>query len=229
MSSHYAQAYMQYSHPGGPQQTFSTLPQASTSRIQLNNPPPSARWYQPGTVRCKKQGCPFAGSQKAVETHMMDRHLIYPPGWVHRKKKDDWDADPSLKGYASLICIQVLLCLISLSANRFQSRAPLSSSIHLKPSSNGLQKGRNGFRLLTRLRKNSRRCKKQLLAVSSLSLTNAFQTRRDGWTVNVCTFLEEGIRVDRVAVEVVAGCMLRGCEILERYRKQPPYKALVRL
>ncbi|KAI0660463.1 nuclear fragile X mental retardation-interacting protein 1-domain-containing protein [Cubamyces menziesii] len=28
----------------------------------------------------------------------MDRHLIYPPGWENRKKKDDWDADPSLKG-----------------------------------------------------------------------------------------------------------------------------------
>ncbi|KAF8516209.1 hypothetical protein BU17DRAFT_67623 [Hysterangium stoloniferum] len=26
----------------------------------------------------------------------MDRHLIYPPGW--RKPRDDWDADPSLKG-----------------------------------------------------------------------------------------------------------------------------------
>lgn len=28
---------------------------------------------------------------------MMDRHLIYPPGW-DKKKKSDWDADPSLKG-----------------------------------------------------------------------------------------------------------------------------------
>jgi len=28
----------------------------------------------------------------------MDRHLIYPPGWEKRKKKADWDADPSLKG-----------------------------------------------------------------------------------------------------------------------------------
>ena len=29
---------------------------------------------------------------------MMDRHLIFPLGWEHRKRKDDWDADPSLKG-----------------------------------------------------------------------------------------------------------------------------------
>ncbi|KAI0931997.1 hypothetical protein AcV5_004648 [Taiwanofungus camphoratus] len=29
---------------------------------------------------------------------MMDRHLIYPPSWENRKRKSDWDADPSLKG-----------------------------------------------------------------------------------------------------------------------------------
>ncbi|KAF8912747.1 hypothetical protein CPB84DRAFT_1759390 [Gymnopilus junonius] len=29
---------------------------------------------------------------------MMDRHLIYPPGWEKRKNKPEWDADPSLKG-----------------------------------------------------------------------------------------------------------------------------------
>ncbi|KAI0304972.1 hypothetical protein BC826DRAFT_26037 [Russula brevipes] len=29
---------------------------------------------------------------------MMDRHLIYPPGWPARKRQSDWDADPSLKG-----------------------------------------------------------------------------------------------------------------------------------
>jgi hypothetical protein len=32
----------------------------------------------------------------------MDRHLIYPPGYKKdkNKSKDDWDADPSLKGCA---------------------------------------------------------------------------------------------------------------------------------
>ncbi|OCH95813.1 hypothetical protein OBBRIDRAFT_800382 [Obba rivulosa] len=55
-------------------------------------------WYQPGDIRCQKPGCAFTGSKKAVETHMMDRHLIYPRGWGNRKRKQDWDADPSLKG-----------------------------------------------------------------------------------------------------------------------------------
>ncbi|EMD42234.1 hypothetical protein CERSUDRAFT_41682 [Gelatoporia subvermispora B] len=55
-------------------------------------------WYQSGNIRCTKPGCTFTGSKKAVETHMMDRHLIYPPGWESRKRKNDWDADPSLKG-----------------------------------------------------------------------------------------------------------------------------------
>ncbi|KAI9572886.1 hypothetical protein HD554DRAFT_2202714 [Boletus coccyginus] len=52
-------------------------------------------WYQPGNCRCTRQGCPFTGSRKSVEIHMMDRHFIFPPGW---EKKDDWDADPSLRG-----------------------------------------------------------------------------------------------------------------------------------
>ncbi|KAI0649855.1 nuclear fragile X mental retardation-interacting protein 1-domain-containing protein, partial [Trametes meyenii] len=55
-------------------------------------------WYQPGTSRCTSAGCSFTGSNKSVEIHMIDRHLIYPPGWEHRKRRNDWDADPSLKG-----------------------------------------------------------------------------------------------------------------------------------
>lgn len=55
-------------------------------------------WYQPGNSRCTYHSCSFSGSLKAVEIHMMDRHLIYPPGWVQKKKGSDWDADPSLKG-----------------------------------------------------------------------------------------------------------------------------------
>ncbi|KAI0691325.1 nuclear fragile X mental retardation-interacting protein 1-domain-containing protein [Cytidiella melzeri] len=96
VSPHYAQAYMQYS---GVSQNMPTYePQASTSHLRLPVPSASSRWYQPGSVWCRKQGCSFTGSQKTVETHMMDRHLIYPPGWESRKRKDDWDADPSLKG-----------------------------------------------------------------------------------------------------------------------------------
>ncbi|KAI5124639.1 hypothetical protein M0805_004248 [Coniferiporia weirii] len=53
-------------------------------------------WYEPGNHRCTHEQCAFTGSKKSVETHMMDRHLIFPPGWDKRKRKPDWDADPSL-------------------------------------------------------------------------------------------------------------------------------------
>ncbi|EIW86631.1 hypothetical protein CONPUDRAFT_86592 [Coniophora puteana RWD-64-598 SS2] len=55
-------------------------------------------WYQPGNARCSHPGCSFMGSHKSLELHMMDRHLIFPPGWEKRRKSDEWDADPSLKG-----------------------------------------------------------------------------------------------------------------------------------
>lgn len=58
-------------------------------------------WYQFGNSQCLHPDCTFTGSQKSLEIHMMDRHLIYPPGWDHRKKKSDWDTDPSLKGLAT--------------------------------------------------------------------------------------------------------------------------------
>ena len=55
-----------------------------------------AHWYEPGNDRCTYEQCNFTGSKKSVEIHMMDRHLIYPPGWENRRRKPDWDADPSL-------------------------------------------------------------------------------------------------------------------------------------
>ena len=58
-------------------------------------------WYQPGNCRCTRKGCSFSGSRKSVETHMMDRHFIFPPGW---ENKDEWDADPSLRGYILVPC-----------------------------------------------------------------------------------------------------------------------------
>ncbi|PPQ64372.1 hypothetical protein CVT26_002079 [Gymnopilus dilepis] len=76
----------------------------SSSRVQGNDSGRDARsnsmpfGYQPGNSRCSHPGCTFTGSAKTVEIHMMDRHLIYPPGWDKRKKKPEWDADPSLKG-----------------------------------------------------------------------------------------------------------------------------------
>lgn len=60
-------------------------------------------WYQFENVRCTYKNCTFTGSQKTLEIHMMDRHLIYPPGWEKRKKDSDWDADPSLKGFVMII------------------------------------------------------------------------------------------------------------------------------
>ena len=59
----------------------------------------SGSGYTQGGHRCTHEGCSFTGTAKNVEIHLMDRHLVYPPGWVHRKK-GDWDADPSLNnGY----------------------------------------------------------------------------------------------------------------------------------
>lgn len=124
-ASHYAQAYA--AHQGTPNATYgygattaggytisSTYvpsPQHTFQNEQLAglSSRPQSRphhgqtqqvyWYQPGSCRCMKAGCTFTGSNKAVEIHMMDRHLIYPPGWENKKRKSDWDADPSLKGY----------------------------------------------------------------------------------------------------------------------------------
>ncbi|KAJ7837524.1 hypothetical protein B0H14DRAFT_3870386 [Mycena olivaceomarginata] len=99
-SSHYAQAYMQQALPPA-----ATTPQgytlSSTYNPAGNAPGPSAfsaPWYQPGGSRCTYKDCTFRGSPQTVETHMMDRHLIFPPGWEQRQKRPDWDADPSLKG-----------------------------------------------------------------------------------------------------------------------------------
>lgn len=113
-NSHYVQAYSQASvsasvvHNATGQ--ISRAPISNFNSHLVNNYPASGAsrtsfldlksWYQPGNSRCDQQGCTFFGSHKSVETHMMDRHLIYPSGWEKRKKKADWDADPSLKGKA---------------------------------------------------------------------------------------------------------------------------------
>ncbi|KAF5337068.1 hypothetical protein D9611_003261 [Ephemerocybe angulata] len=106
-SSHYMQAYMQgqagyYQPPGpyaAPQLPYPTSSFPGPSSQPFSRPPPpTGQWYQHGNKRCTYKGCSFTGSHSSVETHMMDRHLIYPPGWEKRQKKQDWDADPSLKG-----------------------------------------------------------------------------------------------------------------------------------
>lgn len=78
--------------------SFSRPQNQSSGGIKIQNfNQANSAWYQAGHERCTYRGCRFTGSAKCVEIHMMDRHLIYPPGWDPRKKKD-WDADPSLKG-----------------------------------------------------------------------------------------------------------------------------------
>lgn len=106
LSSAYVQAIPRSSStPNGPNQ-FSRNGQHNTNSTGDVRTPqlPSASqgsWYQFGHSRCSHTNCAFTGSQKSLEIHMMDRHLIYPPGWDHRKKKTDWDADLSLKGSAA--------------------------------------------------------------------------------------------------------------------------------
>ncbi|KAF8216135.1 nuclear fragile X mental retardation-interacting protein 1-domain-containing protein [Mycena galopus ATCC 62051] len=80
-------------NPAGPS-TYNPAGPPNASRPSAS----SAPWYQPGSSRCTYKDCTFRGSPQTVETHMMDRHLIFPPGWEKRKKKPEWDADPSLKG-----------------------------------------------------------------------------------------------------------------------------------
>ncbi|KAG2023394.1 hypothetical protein CC2G_001054 [Coprinopsis cinerea AmutBmut pab1-1] len=102
-SSHYAQAYLQQ-FPGAQPSTSNYYAQptpAAAAQHNANKPRPAQQvgaWYQPGNKQCTYKDCRFTGSHKSVELHMMDRHLIYPPGWDKRPKKEEWDADPSLKG-----------------------------------------------------------------------------------------------------------------------------------
>ena len=92
--SHYAQAYVQQS-PMATAVYNAGYTKTKTTAIPVHL---MSSWYQPGNSRCSHPGCQFFGSEKSVETHMMDRHLIFPPGWERRKKKPEWDADPSLRG-----------------------------------------------------------------------------------------------------------------------------------
>lgn len=121
-SSHYAQAYAQQSYQQTTPEGYTlsstylpSLPQQSqrgrgnfVSQSGSRGAFPSrggfqqrqsAHWYEAGNHRCTHESCTFVGSKKSVEIHMMDRHLIFPPGWENRKRKSDWDADPSLIGY----------------------------------------------------------------------------------------------------------------------------------
>ena len=96
VSSHYAQAYLQNSF-GGFQQ------QRPISQMATSSAPTSASAFQQrprfkGTHKCTYDQWTFSGSQKTVEIHMMDRHLIYPSNY-NKNRQRDWDTDPSLKGH----------------------------------------------------------------------------------------------------------------------------------
>jgi hypothetical protein len=86
-----------FSSPG---YSFGNVSSPSGSRNTLpSRGTPQTHWYTPGNSNCTYSGCTFTGSANTVRIHMMDRHLIYPPGWHTRKSQADWDTGPSLKGY----------------------------------------------------------------------------------------------------------------------------------
>jgi hypothetical protein len=95
----YSSTYNPSSYPHISAPSFSNLPSHSAGRSLPPRSAPPTHWYTPGNSKCTHSGCAFTGSANSVQTHMMDRHLIYPPGWHTRKRQQDWDADPSLKRY----------------------------------------------------------------------------------------------------------------------------------
>lgn len=96
MQPHYANAYY-YTQQGAPcQPTQIAVPSPGFSRNQPMGAlvPPHMR-NRIGPAKCGHEGCLFAGTHKEVEIHKMDRHLIFPPGWVEKgkgkRKRDDED------------------------------------------------------------------------------------------------------------------------------------------
>ena len=109
----------------------------------------------PGDTRCRHEGCIFTGSTKAVEIHMMDRHLIFPVGW--KKKRDDWDTDPSLKGSVSRSSLDNAHQIPS-SGSLCPYQAPVSHWTLLKLSMCGSRNaGRSGLRTTSSMKKSARR------------------------------------------------------------------------
>jgi hypothetical protein len=113
------------------------VPPSTTAR----QPTQHGSWYKQGNSRCTYPKCSFSGSQKSVEIHMIDRHLIYPPNWVKEKKGIDWDADPSLKGCiyrrVFLLTEQTMTDILAPLGRRCLSKAHPSFSIPPKLSTSG--------------------------------------------------------------------------------------------
>jgi hypothetical protein len=78
--------------PGAPSQRTDYPATRGARSANANRPPPQFRPSGPATHNCTHRDCTYAGSRKDVELHMMDRHLIFPPGWKDRegkRKRDD--------------------------------------------------------------------------------------------------------------------------------------------
>lgn len=43
--------------------------------------------HQHQHVKCTEANCSFEGDQHAVTIHKQDRHLIFPPGYQHKRRK----------------------------------------------------------------------------------------------------------------------------------------------
>jgi hypothetical protein len=116
---------------------------------------------------------------------MMDRHLIYPPGWEKRKKGGDWDADPSLKGYVCSLSVPDLLAhTCGHSGNPFLYREQPSSLILRTSLNSGWTRGRNDGQPQLRSRRRKEKCKKRLLEGNSLEKIWAFlETKEGAWNV----------------------------------------------
>lgn len=62
---------------------------SSSSTSQFRSP------QSRGAFPCSRQGCSYTGvSRQDTETHMMDRHFIYPPGYNSRKRKREEGGGP---------------------------------------------------------------------------------------------------------------------------------------
>jgi hypothetical protein len=161
-SSHYAQAYYPQVAPQSAPAAGFNISSAATNAMNTAKGAPAylmSTWYQVGNIRCSHLGCTFQGSHKSVEIHKMDRHLIYPPGWDKRKKKSEWDADPSLKGYffSPSRKRSLIISTSSPTENLFQSKVPMSSWTHLNSSTRGYPSVRSASRRLRVWRTRSER------------------------------------------------------------------------
>lgn len=63
-----------------PPNPSSSVPRSKAPKLDLN------RITSAPMRNCSLSSCNYLGTVKDVEIHEMDRHLIFPPGWVEKKK-----------------------------------------------------------------------------------------------------------------------------------------------